>query len=294
MSNMFKPRVFVPLCTDPYYDFELNGKKYELRKCERQFSEKFVYPGKGVELRHGYSGRSRYGTVGNVVTGSLDDIFKKVNFKEIEPRANSKDEAIKEVLKYLGKREKYIAFEVIFDLQTRSFYHFTKKENIESILNSCLFPGRDIKKNNIYNEMKGDPSYAYLYNTIAAVRMSDFFFQKCKDMALLEINLPLSHPIKRDYDQLLYIFSDIQKTDWKNIRVKPFLKRRGIKFKGKLTKENLIHNIDLISEKKWAELSGSYRTPKPISKGYIEKVDLEEFERLKSMLDDSPEFYGPF
>lgn len=54
-------RLFVPLNKEPFEDFKSKGKTYELRSYGRNFTEKFVYKGRDVELRKGYSGESLWG-----------------------------------------------------------------------------------------------------------------------------------------------------------------------------------------------------------------------------------------
>ena len=107
-------RLFVPLSTEPFLDFKERGKQYEVRSCERGFSEKFVYSGRKVELRKGYSGESLWGVIGEVVTGSLEDIFDKVDYRLIEPGFDSIEDSISDIEVMLGEKPKYIAFEVIF------------------------------------------------------------------------------------------------------------------------------------------------------------------------------------
>ncbi|HUZ92562.1 MAG TPA: hypothetical protein VNG29_01005 [Candidatus Paceibacterota bacterium] len=105
-------RVFVPLAKEPFLDFKLYGKTYELRRRERQWTEKNVRPGRHVTVSCGYSGERLEGTIGSVLTASLNDIFRFIDFKKIEPRAKTVQEAKAENLKTLGATEKYIAFEI--------------------------------------------------------------------------------------------------------------------------------------------------------------------------------------
>ena len=106
-------RLFVPLNTGPFEDFQHNGKTYELRGYGRQYTEKHVYAGRKVELRKGYSGQSLWGMIGNVESGGLEQVLRKVGFKKIVPNAKSKAEAVKEICEILGRKDKYLAFEVI-------------------------------------------------------------------------------------------------------------------------------------------------------------------------------------
>ncbi len=164
----------------------------------------------------------------------------------------------------------------------RKFYHFTRKENIEGILNSYLYPGKVIGKNNNYHEMRGDPSYIYLFNENRARGSIEFemispeiaVFRR-ETHSLLEITLPLSHPIENDYDKLLFIFSDLEKKDWKKLVVEPFFWRLGMHFQGDLTKENLIYYMSLVSDDAWFGNVGSYRTSKPIPGKNIKEVGFD-------------------
>lgn len=107
-------RLFVPLNKEPFEDFNSKGKTYELRSYGRNFTEKFVYEGRDVELRKGYSGEILWGKIGKVQIGTLEEILSKVYFKKITPEADSEEKAKKQMLDILGEKEKYIAFEVRF------------------------------------------------------------------------------------------------------------------------------------------------------------------------------------
>lgn len=107
-------RLFVPLNTEPFEDFKHNGKTFELRSYGRQYTEKYVYTGRKVEVRKGYSGESLWGTIGKVETGTLEEILNKVNYKKITPKAKTSNEAKESIKEVLGCKNKYIAFEVLF------------------------------------------------------------------------------------------------------------------------------------------------------------------------------------
>ena len=109
-------RLWLPLSAPAYQDFTEFGKVYEIRVCVGQYSEKFVYPDRRVELSNGYGKQNRrWGTIGRVVTGSLEEIFEKVEHRLVEPRADSVDKAIAENKDLLGEHPKYIAFEIRLD-----------------------------------------------------------------------------------------------------------------------------------------------------------------------------------
>ncbi|MFH1400920.1 MAG: hypothetical protein ABIH41_05345 [Nanoarchaeota archaeon] len=107
-------RLFVNLSTEPYLDFLERGKRYEIRAYGRNgFHEANVYDGRPVELRRAWSRGSIFGTVGEVVVGSIDDIFDAIDYALIEPRVRTREEAVAENRTMLKNPEKYIAFEVI-------------------------------------------------------------------------------------------------------------------------------------------------------------------------------------
>jgi len=103
----------VPLNTEPFEDFKYNGKSFELRAYGRQYTEKHVYTGRKVEIRKGYSGESLHGNIGQVKTGSLEHVLSKIGYKKITPGAKTLSEAKKNIRNILGKKRRYIAFEVI-------------------------------------------------------------------------------------------------------------------------------------------------------------------------------------
>ncbi len=106
--------IFVPLTKDAFNDFS-RGKIFEIRKAERCWNRNQIYTGRGVTLSCGYSGSRRHGIIGKVIFGSLDDLFKKVSFRKIEPLAKSHVEAIRANRKLLGRSLEYVAFEVIMN-----------------------------------------------------------------------------------------------------------------------------------------------------------------------------------
>jgi ribosomal protein S30 len=110
---MKKDRLFVPLCTEYYTDFKNNRQKYELRVCKGNFAEKFVYTGRKVELRKGYSGENIFGEIGKVIIGSLKDVLNQIDYKNISPRAKNSIEFVEEIKRLIGETQNYIAFEVL-------------------------------------------------------------------------------------------------------------------------------------------------------------------------------------
>jgi len=117
-------RLFVPLSTKPFEDFRCRVKQYEIRAYGGQFTEKHVSSGRPVELRKGYSVRKNVpsaewrlrGILGKVIVGSLEDIFNQVgDYKTIEPRSGSVEDAIKENRELLGEKPTYIGFQVFLE-----------------------------------------------------------------------------------------------------------------------------------------------------------------------------------
>jgi hypothetical protein len=96
-------RLFVPLATQPFVWFSSGQKKWELRRFGRQYTPKHVRVGRRVELRRGYGGREViWGKVLDVVEADgVDDFFNKVNYKEVVPVANSREDAIKIAIEIL-------------------------------------------------------------------------------------------------------------------------------------------------------------------------------------------------
>jgi len=106
-------RLFVPLTTAAYEDFCDQGKRWEVRALGRQYTPSQLVSGRAVELRKGYSGESLWGVIGQVRVGALEDVLASLPLKEVEPRAASLEEAIAENRAMLGRKERYIAFEVL-------------------------------------------------------------------------------------------------------------------------------------------------------------------------------------
>jgi len=88
-------RAFVPLSAKPFHWFKEGKKKWELRKCGRQYSERHIWVGRRVELRHGYRlGESLWGTVTHTLTAeSLPEFFSKIDYRSVIPDAMSLEEA---------------------------------------------------------------------------------------------------------------------------------------------------------------------------------------------------------
>lgn len=168
--------------------------------------------------------------------------------------------------------------------ELKKLYHATRKENVESIISSSLYPGKIIGKHNTYHgKFCGDPNYIYFFNEETIRELCRLMYTmpdkkwgfNFKKHTLLEVTLPDKHPIERDYDQLLYILSHPKKNKFRNTYVKPYLKRFGIEFKGRLSKNNIIKHIDLITDYIWDCCAGSYRTLEPIPGRNIKDIGFE-------------------
>ncbi len=106
-------RLFVNLTGDSFDDFGLRGKRYEVRAYDSRFNEKTVFRGRQVELRKAYSRGSIWTIIGDVfVLDDLSDFFQAVDYRKVEPRAKSREDAIAENARLLKNPEKYIVFEV--------------------------------------------------------------------------------------------------------------------------------------------------------------------------------------
>ena len=108
-------RLFVPLRNEPFYWFKEQEKTFELRAYGKKWTEKNVYEGRDVKLSRGYStGDIIKGKIGKVITGSVEHIFKEIDFRKIIPVAKSEEKALTEIDNiFEGRKEKYIAFEII-------------------------------------------------------------------------------------------------------------------------------------------------------------------------------------
>jgi hypothetical protein len=120
-----KPRLFVPLSSEPFNWFKSEKKRWELRRYGNKYTEKNIIPGRKVELRRGYSDPNQaiWGIIGRVIiSNNLDEFFGIVNFSDVIPIVNSRIEAINlsmHILKIpLSESHKVIGFEVLFNSPT--------------------------------------------------------------------------------------------------------------------------------------------------------------------------------
>jgi len=116
-------RLFVPLKYEAFSWFESGKKKWELRGINRNFNIKTVIIGRKVELSKGYSKKRISGRITErTLFDNLEDISKRMNFKEIIPVAYDENEFLKICNSYLSKYESFIAFKIEMDKRFLSIY----------------------------------------------------------------------------------------------------------------------------------------------------------------------------
>lgn len=115
---MTTDRLFVPLTTEHYRNFENAGKEWELRGVNQVFNPETVYEGRRVELRRGYStGDSLWGAVGQVEQFDwLENVPSRIDHRKILPGA-SEWEFLRSAKELVGDYERWISFEVVLDGQ---------------------------------------------------------------------------------------------------------------------------------------------------------------------------------
>lgn len=106
-------RLFTPLESRHYRNFESGGKTWELRGINHQFNETTVVPGRIVELRRGYSTNdSLWGVITDVETfDSLNAVPDTIPVEQIHPGAN-RDEFLRSARQIIGEYDEFIAFHV--------------------------------------------------------------------------------------------------------------------------------------------------------------------------------------
>ncbi len=106
------------LLKDKYYDaFVAGTKRYEVRlSSNAMYTPQKVFPGREVSLQRAYRKVHALGVVGEVITGTIDEILEIVDFRLIDPEAGTKDELAVEVLKMMKCRQvkaQFVAFEIV-------------------------------------------------------------------------------------------------------------------------------------------------------------------------------------
>lgn len=109
-------RLFVPLKTEHYRNFESGEKEWELRGKNNQFNPNTVQSGRRVELRRGYStDDSLWGTITGVEWFmSARAIPERIDHELILPNSTV-DEFVASVQEMLGKYDDLVAFRVELD-----------------------------------------------------------------------------------------------------------------------------------------------------------------------------------
>ena len=83
---MSEDRLFVPVMSRFFDQFANGTKTWEIRRAVKQWRPLFVYPGRRVEIRRGYSGGSFFGTIGKVVlANSVTALFHQVPAQQAAP-----------------------------------------------------------------------------------------------------------------------------------------------------------------------------------------------------------------
>jgi|GEM_PF-5889780 len=116
MAHVVSSRLFVPLSSLPFWQFEQGYKEYELRHHGRQYTEKNVYAGRPVELRKGYSGKSLWGVIGEVRVGELEALLSAVDYRKVEPTTGGVKYAAMVNREQMGDAERWILFRIKLSL----------------------------------------------------------------------------------------------------------------------------------------------------------------------------------
>ena len=109
-------RLFVPLKTEHYRNFERGEKEWELRGVNNQFNAETVTVGRRVELRRGYStDDSIWGEIADVeVFDSVEAVADTIPHQLILPGA-SREEFLRSATGLLDGYDQFIAFRVDTD-----------------------------------------------------------------------------------------------------------------------------------------------------------------------------------
>lgn len=108
-----KDRLFVPLKSEFFDSFERGEKKWELRGINSRFNTDRVEPGREVELRKGYNGKSLWGVIEEVKTfGSIEKVAEDIDYNQINPESEDREEFNASVEELLSNYDEFIAFRV--------------------------------------------------------------------------------------------------------------------------------------------------------------------------------------
>ncbi len=167
------------------------------------------------------------------------------------------------------------------------FYHITFKSCIDSILKLGLLPAIELKKMGFEQPYPSDDRYVYLFNDIRMRRNIERVLGQpdrtwLKDKEVLEVMLPVTHPIEREYEQAAIALrltgearewflggqkqssGDIVGSAEDYVRYY-FRKTHDIDYAGRFTIKDVCDFIDVhITDDQWARSDVSYRTRVPV------------------------------
>jgi ASC-1-like (ASCH) protein len=106
-------RLFIPLKSEPFEWFKSGKKKWELRGISSNFNNRTVFIGRNVEISKGYSGERIRGRITAVhVFKKIDDISKRIIFKEIIPIAANLGQFYEICKDFISKYNEFIVFKI--------------------------------------------------------------------------------------------------------------------------------------------------------------------------------------
>lgn len=117
-SELYRPRLFLPLTVEAFEWYNLT-KDIEIRKLQGRFKNIQTSSYKFAELRRGYSGKSIFALIIDVIP--IDHyllLFDNFDFKRIIPSASSKSEAEIIIKRYVG-HDRIIAIFLDLNLQIK-------------------------------------------------------------------------------------------------------------------------------------------------------------------------------
>ena len=107
--------LFVPLIKESFRWYS-QGKKWEVRKLRGQYTMRNIITGRRVELREGYTGSKKFGRIQEViVVDDSEELFKRIDFKEIIPVAIDLEDAKKRIARFLNESHRIIAFRILLE-----------------------------------------------------------------------------------------------------------------------------------------------------------------------------------
>lgn len=167
------------------------------------------------------------------------------------------------------------------------FYHITFKSCIDSILKLGLLPAIELKKMGFEQPYPSDDRFVHLFNPARMKKNVERLLSQpgqtwLDDKDILEVNLPASHPLEREYDQaVISIRLSAEELEWflegqkrssggivgsaEDYVRHYFRKTHDIGYTGRFTIKDVCDFIDIhITDDQWARNDGSYRTRVPV------------------------------